>query len=186
MSDRVHLFVNELGPHLINECTTSSFVEGMDISRIQAYAQTLEDRKHQQRADRDKDMGQYKKARFAGYSDDFRGHSSRASGSQYHRDTSKTRPPTPRWDQCGKDHIGLYRRDSDVCYSCGQPCHMMWDCPYRGGGGMAQPTRSVSSSSSSVRPPAQGFQQSIGRGRGRGAVPSLSGAQNRTYALVGR
>lgn len=53
MSDRVHMFVNELGPHLINECTTASLVEGMDISRIQAYAQTLEDRKRQQRADRE-------------------------------------------------------------------------------------------------------------------------------------
>ena len=38
ISDRVHLIVNGLGPHLINECTTTSLVEGMDISRIQAYA----------------------------------------------------------------------------------------------------------------------------------------------------
>ena len=45
MSDRVHLFVNGLGPHLINECATPSLVEGMDISRIQAYAQTLQDHK---------------------------------------------------------------------------------------------------------------------------------------------
>ncbi|XP_070017574.1 uncharacterized protein [Nicotiana sylvestris] len=51
---------------------------------------------------------------------------------------------------------------------------------------MAQPTGSVSGSSSSVRPPARGFQQLTGRSRGRGAVPSSSGAQNRTYALVGR
>ena len=73
MSDMVHLFVNGLGPHLINECTTASLVEGMDISRIQAYAQTLEDRKRQQRADREQDRGQHKRARFAGYSDEFRG-----------------------------------------------------------------------------------------------------------------
>ena len=63
---------------------------------------------------------------------------------------------------------------------------MMRDCPNRGGGGMAQPTGSVFGSSSSVRAPAQGFQQSTGRGRGRGSVPSSSGAQNRTYALIGR
>ncbi|XP_070022346.1 uncharacterized protein [Nicotiana sylvestris] len=113
MSDRVHLFVNGLGPHLINECTTTSLVEGMDISRIQAYTQTLEDRKHQQRADREQDRGQHKRARFAR-----------------------------------------------------QPGYMMRDCPNRGGGGMAQPTGSVSGSSLSVRPPVQYFQQSIGHGRG--------------------
>lgn len=63
---------------------------------------------------------------------------------------------------------------------------MMRDCPNREDGGMAQPTGSVSGSSSSVRPPTRGFQQATGRGRGRGALPSSSGAQNRTYALVGR
>lgn len=73
MSDRVHMFVNGLGPHLINECTTTSLVYGMDISRIQAYAQTLEDRKRQQRAVREQDRGQHKRASFVGYSDDLRG-----------------------------------------------------------------------------------------------------------------
>ncbi|XP_070045398.1 uncharacterized protein [Nicotiana tomentosiformis] len=57
MSDRVHLFMNGLEPHLINECTTASLVKGMHISRIQDYAQTLEDSKRQQRADREHDMG---------------------------------------------------------------------------------------------------------------------------------
>ncbi|XP_070005034.1 uncharacterized protein [Nicotiana sylvestris] len=205
MRDQVHLFVNGLGPHLINECTTPSLVEGMDISRIQAYAQTQEDRKRQQRADREKDRGQHKRAIFSGYSDDFRGsvrpqssrssappiasappqfqrprydeftysgpgQSSGASGSQYHRDTSQTRRPTPRCDQCGKDHFGLCHRGSDACYSCGQPGRMMRNCPNRGSGGMAQPTGSMSGSFSSVRPPAWAFQQSTGRGRGRGVV----------------
>ncbi|XP_070032258.1 uncharacterized protein [Nicotiana tomentosiformis] len=72
MSDRVHLFVNGFRQHLINECTTASLVEGMDISRIQAYAQTLEDHKHEQWADRGHDSGQHKRARFVGYSGDFR------------------------------------------------------------------------------------------------------------------
>ncbi|XP_070020420.1 uncharacterized protein [Nicotiana sylvestris] len=172
MSDRVHLFVNGLGPHLINECTTASLVEGMDISCIQTYAQTLEDRKCQQREDREQDRGQHKRARFAGYFDDFigsvrpqssrssappvasdppwfqrpqddrftyfgPGQNSRASGSQYHMETSQTRPPTPRCDQCGKAQFGMCCRGSDACYSCRQPGHMMQDCPNRGGRGMA-------------------------------------------------
>ncbi|XP_070055326.1 uncharacterized protein [Nicotiana tomentosiformis] len=62
----------------------------------------------------------------------------------------------------------------------------MWDCPNKGGGGMVQPTGSVSGSSSSVRPPTRGFQQSTCCGRGRGAVPSSSDTQNRMYALAGR
>ncbi|XP_033513864.1 uncharacterized protein [Nicotiana tomentosiformis] len=45
MSDRVHRFVVGLGPHLINECFTAALLDGMDISRIQAYAQNLEDQK---------------------------------------------------------------------------------------------------------------------------------------------
>ncbi|XP_070007500.1 uncharacterized protein [Nicotiana sylvestris] len=41
---------------------------------------------------------------------------------------------------------------------CRHPGHMMGDCPNRGDGGMAQPTGSVSGSSSSVQPPARGQQ----------------------------
>ncbi|XP_019234229.1 PREDICTED: uncharacterized protein LOC109214733 [Nicotiana attenuata] len=78
------------------------------------------------------------------------GQGSRASGSQHHRDTSQTRPPTPRCDQCGKAHFGQCHQGSDACYSCGQPGYMMRDFPYRGGGSMAQPTGSMSGSSSSV------------------------------------
>ncbi|XP_070049896.1 uncharacterized protein [Nicotiana tomentosiformis] len=79
-----------------------------------AYAQTLEDRKHQQRAHREQDRGQHKRARFAR-----------------------------------------------------QPGHMMQDCHNRGGGGMVQPTGSVSGSFSLVQPPTRGFQQSAGCGRGQ-------------------
>ncbi|XP_070029560.1 uncharacterized protein [Nicotiana sylvestris] len=62
----------------------------------------------------------------------------------------------------------------------------MRHCPNRGGGGMDQPTGSVSSSTLSVLPPARGFQQSTSHGRGRGAVPNSGDSQNRTYAFVGR
>ncbi|XP_070049854.1 uncharacterized protein [Nicotiana tomentosiformis] len=49
-------------------------------------------------------------------------------------------------------------RGSNACNSCGQPGYMMQDCPNRGGSGIAEPTRFVSGSSSSVRPPAWGRQ----------------------------
>ncbi|XP_070046768.1 uncharacterized protein [Nicotiana tomentosiformis] len=55
-SDRVHQFVGGLGPHLINECTTSSLSLNMDITHIQAYEQSLEDQKSQQRAAREHDL----------------------------------------------------------------------------------------------------------------------------------
>ncbi|XP_070011685.1 uncharacterized protein [Nicotiana sylvestris] len=73
MSDRVHQFVSGLGAHLINECTTASLNQGMDIARIQAYAQGLEDRKRQLRANREHDRGQQKRAWFAGNTGEFQG-----------------------------------------------------------------------------------------------------------------
>ncbi|XP_070010537.1 uncharacterized protein [Nicotiana sylvestris] len=71
MSDQVHRFVVGLGPHLINECFTVALLNSMDISRIQAYAQNLEDRKRQQYENRDE--GQRKKARSARQPEDFSG-----------------------------------------------------------------------------------------------------------------
>uniref|UniRef100_A0A1S3ZKP0 RNA-directed DNA polymerase homolog n=2 Tax=Nicotiana TaxID=4085 RepID=A0A1S3ZKP0_TOBAC len=55
MSDLVHQFVSGLRVHLINACITASLNQGMDISRIQSYAQDLEYRKRQQRANREHD-----------------------------------------------------------------------------------------------------------------------------------
>lgn len=48
MSDRVYRFVGALGPHLINKCSTASLSPNMDIARVQAYVQNLEDRKRKQ------------------------------------------------------------------------------------------------------------------------------------------
>ncbi|XP_070046352.1 uncharacterized protein [Nicotiana tomentosiformis] len=45
MSDQVHRFVVGLGQHQINECFTATLLDSMDISRIEAYDQNLEDRK---------------------------------------------------------------------------------------------------------------------------------------------
>ncbi|KAJ8565662.1 hypothetical protein K7X08_008238 [Anisodus acutangulus] len=73
MTDRVHMFLTGLGPHLVNECTMAYLNSNMDIARIQAYAQNLEDRKRQQRVDREREKGQHNRARFVGDVKDFRG-----------------------------------------------------------------------------------------------------------------
>ncbi|XP_070050490.1 uncharacterized protein [Nicotiana tomentosiformis] len=64
--------------------------------------------------------------------------------------------------------------------------HVMRDCPTRGGASIVQPSRSVVCSSSSVRPPRQGSQAPIARGRGRVGASSSSGPQNCINALAGR
>ncbi|XP_019255090.1 PREDICTED: uncharacterized protein LOC109233674 [Nicotiana attenuata] len=149
MSDRVHRLVVGLGPHLINECFTAALLDSMDISCIKAYAQNLEDRKWQQYENRDK--GQHKKNR---------------------RDSAYMRAPPPRCSQCGRSHSGQCRQGSNVCYTYGDPSHYMRDCPMKDGGRMVQPTRSISVSSSLVRPLERGPQASAGRGRGRGGASS--------------
>ena len=65
----------------------------------------------------------------------------------------------------------------------------MRECHLRGSAdGMAQPTRSVAGSSSSVtmHPTGQGIQAPAGRGRGRGGASSSSGPSNHVYALTNR
>ncbi|XP_070046620.1 uncharacterized protein [Nicotiana tomentosiformis] len=62
----------------------------------------------------------------------------------------------------------------------------MRDCPTRHDASIAQLAGSVAGLSSSVRPPGQGSQAPISRGRGRGGAFSSSGPHNRIYALVGR
>ncbi|XP_070017045.1 uncharacterized protein [Nicotiana sylvestris] len=160
MSDRVHQFVSGLGEHLINECTTASLNQGMDIARIQAYAQGLEDHKRQQRANQEHDKGQQKRARFAGNTGEFRG----GFRPQFPRSQSYPVASAPPQFQ-GQRH-------DRTTYSG------------PGGGGMAQPTASAgASSSSSIRPPRQSMQTSAGRGRGRFRSSGSGGQQNRIYAL---
>ncbi|XP_070040992.1 uncharacterized protein [Nicotiana tomentosiformis] len=109
-----------------------------------------------------------------------------ASGSQYRGESSQMRLRLPRCAQCGKNHVGKCRMGLGVCYTCGYPGHVMRDCPTRGDVSIAQPAGSVTGSPSSVRPPRQGSQAPMSRGRGRGGASSLSGPQNRIYALIGR
>ncbi|XP_070057197.1 uncharacterized protein [Nicotiana tomentosiformis] len=66
MEDRVHQFVMGLESHLFNNCMSVSLQPGMDISRIQAYAQGVEERKQKERVDHEHDRGQSKRARSSG------------------------------------------------------------------------------------------------------------------------
>ncbi|XP_070039618.1 uncharacterized protein [Nicotiana tomentosiformis] len=143
----------------------------------------VEERKQKQRADCEHDRAQNKIATSSGPSGPVQ--NSKASGSQYRGESSYMRPPLPRCAQCGKQHAGQCRIGLGVCYTCGYPGHIMRDCLTSGDASIAQPVGSVAGSSSSVRPPGQGSQAPMSRGRGRGEAFSLSGPQNCIYALAG-
>ena len=60
---------------------------------------------------------------------------------------------------------------------------MMKNCPHRGVGGVAQPTRSVVASTSSTPFLGRELKMATGRGRGSKGAASSSGGLNHTYAL---
>jgi len=113
------------------------------------------------------------------------GQGSITSGFQNRRDSAQKRVAPLQCSQCGRAHSGQCRQGSNVCYTCGDPSHFMRDCPINGRSRMVQPTRSITVSSSSVRPQERGPQASAGRGRGMGRASSSGGSQNRIYALAG-
>ncbi|XP_059280997.1 uncharacterized protein LOC132034629 [Lycium ferocissimum] len=191
MEDRVHRFVTGLGPHLIKDCMMASLQGGMDIARIQAYAPNLEDLEHNSELRKtrigavisgpDPQRQRYDRPTYSGSSQ-----SLRTPVPFYKGESSQARPPLPRCDQCGKGHFGRCCQGMGVRYSCGQPGHVMGNCPSRGRGGPAQPTGSIAGSSSSVRPPGQGSNSAqAGRGRGRGQTSRSGSNPNRIYALIG-
>ncbi|XP_059288793.1 uncharacterized protein LOC132042200 [Lycium ferocissimum] len=154
MGDRMHQFVSGLGPHLIKDYFTASLQEGMDISRIQAHAQNLEEQQQQHRGERDIDRGHSKRARSVGASQSLKV-SLIVSGSQFEGDPGQRKLLLPRCSQCDILHSGQFYRGSDACYAYGQIGHMMPDCPSMSGRGGAQPTGSAAGSSSSVHPVGQ-------------------------------
>ncbi|XP_059281036.1 uncharacterized protein LOC132034677 [Lycium ferocissimum] len=84
MEDGMHRFVTGLGPHLIKDCMTASLQSGMDIARIQAYAQNLKDLERRQLTEQDPSRGSYKRARSVvcyscAYREDYRPYSYRRS-----------------------------------------------------------------------------------------------------------
>ncbi|XP_019238053.1 PREDICTED: uncharacterized protein LOC109218165 [Nicotiana attenuata] len=183
MEDHIHRFVMGLEQHLLNNRMSISLPAYMDISRIQAYAQGVEEFMQKQRATREHDRDKNKRAISSGPSGP--GQNFRASGSQYRGESSQMRPPLPRCAQYGKQHAGQCRMGLGVCYTCGYPGHVTRDCPIRGDASIAQPVGSVAGLSSLVRPLGQGSQVPMSRGSGRGEASSSSGPQNRIYALAG-
>nr|XP_016491982.1 PREDICTED: uncharacterized protein LOC107811539 [Nicotiana tabacum] len=173
MSDRVHRFVVRLGPHLINECFMAVLLDGMDISRIQAYAQNLEDRKRKQYENPDGVS-----VRTLGLLGDLRIFCAILCHHTLLKVSDSCR-------SCIMKDLSILSQGSNVCYTCGDPSHYMRDCPINGRSGMVQPTRSITVSSSLVRPQERGPQASAGRGRGRSRASSSGGSQNRIYALAG-
>ncbi|XP_070007197.1 uncharacterized protein [Nicotiana sylvestris] len=72
IEDQIHRFMMGLEPYLINDCMSVSLHPDMDISRIQTYAQGVEERKQKQRVDREHGRDQNKRARSSGPSGEFR------------------------------------------------------------------------------------------------------------------
>jgi len=224
MGDRVHRYVDRLDSYRDRDCTIASLNKYMDIARMQAFAQKLEDQR-QRRRTQESETGHSKRARSMGqftpsqgefrprffnrpprpsssYSTvsappQFQGsrgnqfgqrgesQGSRTAGYQEQGSMSQSRPPREFCKQCGRNHLGACRFGTNVCFWCGTPGHMMRNCPHRGVGGVAQPSRSVVASSSSVPSLGRG-QMPTGRGRGARGAASSSGVQNRTYALGDR
>ena len=207
MEDRIHRYVMGLEPEWQEACMAVAMQPGMDIARVQAYAQGSEDRKRQREATSERSSGQPKRARSerqnAGstresrpqYSapSQFRGSQQGreafpkqrqnppyASSSQQQVGSGQEAMPPPRCAACGGRHVGQCRRG--VCYTCGDPSHYARDCPRS----RTIPGSSAAASSPSVRAPETGPQASSSRGRGGGRAPGPGTGSHRIYALGGR
>ena len=73
MHDRVRRFVGGLHSDYIDACSTAALNDNMDISRIQAFAQGIEDRRHQQYMSERVERERQKRARTAGSQGDSHG-----------------------------------------------------------------------------------------------------------------
>ncbi|XP_049351862.1 uncharacterized protein LOC125816315 [Solanum verrucosum] len=65
MEDIVHRYVDILDSYLVRDCTIASLNKDMDIARMQAFAQKLEDQRQRRRA-QESERGQSKKAKSTG------------------------------------------------------------------------------------------------------------------------
>ncbi|XP_049351896.1 uncharacterized protein LOC125816341 [Solanum verrucosum] len=65
MGDKVHPYMDRLDSYLVRDCTISSLNKDMDIARMQAFAQNLEDQR-QRRRTQESEIGYSKRARSIG------------------------------------------------------------------------------------------------------------------------
>ncbi|XP_070043282.1 uncharacterized protein [Nicotiana tomentosiformis] len=191
MRARVHHYVDGLGDHLIRDCRVASLSDDVDISRIQAFAQTTEDlsrrirdtRRNREQSKMARTMGSYREPRV-----DFR-----APLHRYPPRSAGSFPPQmqgqrfDRYIQSGSGQSSSQPEGRRQERSA-QTGHYISRCPGLGRGTPAQPSGFTAASSPSVRAPRPGPQSTQGRGSGRGGgdTSGSSGGQNRFYALTGR
>ncbi|XP_060175457.1 uncharacterized protein LOC132606125 [Lycium barbarum] len=72
MTDKMHRYIMGLDRYLVDSCLVMAAQPGIDIARIQAHAQGMEDRHKGHQPDRGQDQSRPKRARSAGYSGEFR------------------------------------------------------------------------------------------------------------------
>ncbi|XP_049381240.1 uncharacterized protein LOC125845750 [Solanum stenotomum] len=163
MRARVHRYVDGLADHLIRDCRVAPLSDDVDISRIQAFAQTTEDlskrihdtRRDKEQSKRARTMGSYRKPH-GDFSPPFHRYPPRPAGSVSHQVRAQA---------------SLKVVDRIISYRCD----------------LAQPSGSTSTSLPSVRAPRPRPQSTQGRGRGRGEGDTgSSGGQNNLYALTGQ
>ncbi|XP_059291074.1 uncharacterized protein LOC132044598 [Lycium ferocissimum] len=142
MADRVHRYVMGLDRYLIDGCMAVALQPGMDIARVQAYAQGVEDRHRGRQPDRDHDRGQHKRARSAGYPGEFRGRQPQQH-IRYSSQPARSAPPQftgRRFDSTGYSGAGQSSKASGSqmnrgssqsrpplprCSRCGRPHFQM-------------------------------------------------------------
>ncbi|XP_070045775.1 uncharacterized protein [Nicotiana tomentosiformis] len=172
MRARVHHYVDGLGDHLIRDCRVASLLDDVDISRIQAFAQTTENLSRWIRDTR-RDREQSKRARTMG---------------SYREPRVDFRPPLHRYPPRSAGSFPPQMQGQRFDRYIQQTGHYISWCPGLGRGTPAQPSGFTAASSPSLRAPRPGPRSTQGRGRGRGGgdTSGSSGGQNRFYALTGR
>ncbi|XP_049399822.1 uncharacterized protein LOC125863894 [Solanum stenotomum] len=187
MRARVHRYVNGLADHLIRDCRVTSLSDDVDISHIQAFAQTTKDLS-KWICDTRKDREKSKRALFHRYPPQPAGPGQSSGQPEGRRQDGfvHIRHPTPHCTQCGKLHAGQYRQGSGACYHYGQTGYFISQCPRLSRDDLAQPSGSTTTSSPSVCAPRKGPQSTQGhcRGRGEGDTGILTISSQAVYALI--
>ncbi|KAL3337208.1 hypothetical protein AABB24_029721 [Solanum stoloniferum] len=201
MHDRVRKFVRRLDSDYIDACSIAALNNNMDISRLQDFAQGIEDRRHLQYMSERGDRERRKRARPVVSQGDFQ------VGPKPRYSIRPPRPPPQQFQGSRFDRQGQL--------GTGEGLQASWSQQQRGSGqaktapprcatcsrihfrrcrqgspgcySYGQSTRSVGSSSS-TQSTGRGPQTPAYRGRcgGREGIFSSGSGQNRIYSLAGR